>query len=76
MTTTKQKVIIVKSMNMTPEDEVNARLEELGPDWRIVSATTAMQPFGETDLNSPQTGKFYGVALHMYFVTTVIVERQ
>ncbi len=72
----KQQVIIVKSMNKTPEVEVNDRLEKLGPGWRIISATTAMCPFGEMDTESSDGfGKFLGVAKHMYYTTTVVVEK-
>lgn len=70
-----QKVIIVQGMNIPPEDDVNQRLEELGSGWRVVSATTAMCPFGQMDINQP--GQNYrGVCRHMYYTVTVVVERK
>ncbi len=64
------KIIIVKTMNQSPEEEVNRRLEELGEGWKIISATTAMALFGER-----QSEEFEMLAHHLYYVTTVVVER-
>ena len=68
-----QKVIIVRSMNLTPEDELEEKLNELGEGWRVVSATTAAALQGTMDIDAP--GKFFGVARHIYFVTTAVVEK-
>lgn len=58
-----RKVIIVRAHNHPPEDELNERLEELGPEWTVVSAETA--------LTTTQPGPLAQVL----YVTTVIVER-
>ena len=66
------KIIIVKSMNSTPEEELNERLEPLICDgYKVVLATTAMSPFGEMGSRGHGT-----VALHMYFVTTVVLTKE
>lgn len=71
-----QKVLVVSSMNYTPEDEIAERLSELGPEWRVISASTslALQGSVNTDGFSPQ-GINFGLAQHVYFVTTLIVEK-
>ena len=70
-----QKVIITSSMNNTPEDEINKRVAKLGKGWRITSATTAIALQGTLDIDNPVYGKFYGVAKHAYYVTTIVVEK-
>ena len=66
--------MIVKSLNETPEAEINERLENEFSDYRIVSATTAMAPVGEMNIDFPDM-KFDGVARHMYYATTVVLEK-
>lgn len=68
-----QRIIIVNSRNLTPEDEVNARIEELGEGWRIVAANTSLALQGTMDTNIPE--KAFGVANHVYYVTTVVLEK-
>ena len=69
-----QKIIIVKSMNETPENDVNERLESLGMGWRVVSATTTLAPHGRMDANG--AGHLYlGVPKHVLYVSTVVVEK-
>jgi hypothetical protein len=70
----KQKVIIVGSVNKTPEYELEQRIEELGEGWRVVSAQTALALQGTMNLEQPDM-LMYGVAKHTYYVTTVIMER-
>jgi len=70
----KQKVIIVSSVNLTPEDELEKRLQELGRGWRVVSATTSLALHGTMDYRT-ETSWMNGIARHAYYVTTVIVER-
>ncbi len=70
----KQKVIIVRSTNLTPEDELEERLQELGDDWRVVSATTSLALQGSWNYKT-ETSWMDGIARHAYYVTTVIVER-
>jgi|GEM_PF-4220926 len=66
------KIIIVRSMNTPPEEEVNERVEELEKDgYKVVSATTTIAPFGEM-----ASGAFHKVALHVYFVTTVVLTKE
>ena len=64
-----QKVVIVRSMNQPPEYEISERLESEFTGWRIISASTSLLSFGEMD-----TEHFRGVARHMYYVTTLILE--
>ena len=61
-----QKIIIVKSKNVPPEEELNEKLDALSNEWGIVSATTALAPYGDMD----------GAALHVYYVTTVVLEKK
>ena len=70
----KQKVIIVSSLNFTPEDELENRLQELGKGWRVVSASTSLALHGTMDYRT-ETSWMNGIARHAYYVTTVIVER-
>jgi hypothetical protein len=70
-----QKVLIVRSLNETPEEEVTSRTQELGPEWRITSASTAIALQGEMDVDGPDVGRFYGVAKHVYFVATIVLEK-
>lgn len=65
-----QKVIIVKGKNIPPEEELAERLKELGPDWRVVSALTSMLPWGKINDGHNMTSP-----LHIFFATTVIVEK-
>lgn len=66
-----QKIVIVRSMNLSPEDEVNERIEPLiAEGFRVVSASTALAPFGEW--TRPDYGK---CAQHVYYVTTVLLEK-
>ncbi len=65
------KILIVASMNVTPEEELAERLAPLARDgFRVVSASTSMAPFGERNSES-----FEKIARHMYYVTTVVLEK-
>ncbi len=68
-----QKVIIVSSINFTPEEELERRLQELGDGWRITSATTSIALHGTMDYKTESCWR-PGAARHAYYVTTVIVE--
>lgn len=66
-----QKIIIEASRNFTPEDKVGMAIEPLLTEgYRIVSAATALAPYGE--LISEQGDKH---ARHVYYVTTVVLEK-
>lgn len=70
-------IIIVKSVNETPEEEVERRLQELrqqGIRFRIASANTSLHPVGETNIDVDHGSKMFGVARHVYYVTTVVLE--
>lgn len=69
----KTKVIIVKTMNETPEEEVNDRIQELGDEWRVSIATTHSFYVGEMDVHN--SGLFIGIARHVYYVTTIVFEK-
>ena len=64
------RVLVVRSTNESPEAEINERLEEEFKDWRVVSATTVMVPWGEQE-----TMLHVHTAMHMFMVTTVILEK-
>jgi len=65
------KILVVSSMNVTPEDELAERLESLIKDgFRVVSASTSIAPIGEMDTES-----FQKIARHVYYATTVVLER-
>jgi hypothetical protein len=71
-----QQVIIATGKNGAPEHEINEKLQELGPEWKIVSATTALAPFGA--LSQGMADQFnvpVSSAAHVYYVTTVVVEK-
>ena len=59
-----RKIIIEKSMNVPPC--VDEQLEQMGDGWKIISATTALAPYGNFG---------DGSALHVYYVTTVVLEK-
>ncbi len=70
-----QKVIIEKSMNLTPEAQLEETLAPLFAEgYWIVSATTTLAPHGYMDTDFPNA-KFYGVARHVYYVTTVVLKK-
>ena len=64
------QIVIVKSINETPEEEVAARIAPLlKMGYRVVSAQTSLTAAGEMDY-----GKMIGIARHVYYVTTVVLE--
>ena len=70
----KQKVIIVGSLNFTPEEELEKRLQDLGDGWHVTSATTSIALHGTMDYKT-ESCWMPGVARHAYYVTTAIVEQ-
>ena len=64
-----QKVIVVESRNVTPEEQVNERIKKLGSEWRIVSASTSLQAVVSD--KAPVTCN----VLHVFYVTTLILEK-
>jgi len=78
----KQKVIIVNSVNKPPQEELDQALAKLKGDWKVVSAITSMVPWGswsreDVDALNTQPGwcLAQGSCKHLYFCTTVIVEK-
>lgn len=70
-----QKIVIVPSMNTTPEDKLEERLVPLFAEgYRITSATTALIDHGDMDIRQPGS-LWLGVARHIYYVTTVVLEK-
>lgn len=67
-----QKVLVVTSVNLTPEDKLAKRLARLRGKWRVISATTNLVTWGKMDLGPENS---FGSAKHVYYVTTVIVEK-
>ena len=75
----KQRAITEKSMNITPEEVINERLEELGDEWKVLSAVTDLVTHGNIESTygcGGDHGNFSNIANHVYYVTTVIVERK
>ncbi|MFA5652390.1 MAG: hypothetical protein WC933_03420 [Candidatus Paceibacterota bacterium] len=73
----KQKVIVVSSRNLTPEEEIEKKLAKYGDDWFIVSAKTSLAlstMFWEQDVY--HHGIASGQHKHVYYVTTVIIEKK
>ncbi len=71
-------VIIVKSLNITPEEEVNTRIAPLlEQGYHIVSATTSLATHGniESTRDMPGMGLFLDIAKHVYYVTTVVLAK-
>ena len=64
------KVIIVRALNNTPQDEVDKALEEIGDGWDVASAITTSEVFA-IDLNSGQSPPFH----HIWFTTTIVLKR-
>ena len=64
-------IIIIRTMNLTPEYQIRERLKELeeqGVKFKIVSATTSICTHGNMEW------KGVTVAEHVYFVTTVVLD--
>jgi hypothetical protein len=65
------KVLIIKSMNTTPEEEIAEQIAPLVEEgYRVTSAQTTIYPFGEMD-----TGGFQRVARHVYYVATIVLDK-
>ncbi len=70
-----QKIVIEYSMNQTPEDQLAKRLTPLlAKGYQIISATTSLVTHGTHDYEAPGV-LFYGVAKHVYYVTTVVLRK-
>ncbi len=64
-------ILIVSSRNETPEEEVNQQLSPLlAQGYRITHAMTSIATHGDAD-----TEHYSGLARHVYFVTTVVLEK-
>lgn len=64
-----QKLLIVSSVNQTPEEELEAALRPLITEgYRIMTATTALAPHGVRSVDHERW------AQHVYYVTTVVLE--
>lgn len=72
------RIIIRESQNLTPEDEINEAIASLiAEGFRVVSATTALTPHGAW-VNGVRIGSEEvapGSAQHIYYVTTVVLEK-
>lgn len=69
-----QKVIIVSKLNVPPQYEVNEEIRGLGRHWRVISASTSLATHGTMDYQD-ETTLLLGIAHHVYYVTTVVLER-
>ena len=66
----KQQVIIVTGEDNPPEVEVNRRLQNLRPGWKIVSATTTACVTG--DIETKNGMRVFAKQIH--YTTTVVIE--
>lgn len=72
-----QKIVIVRSMNMTPEEELEKRLKPLlRRGYRVVSAQTSIALHGNIERFDAPGTLLFDVAKHVYYVTTVILEKR
>ncbi len=55
-----QKILMASRISQLPEEEINKKFQELGPDWKIVFSTTHASVFGGNIL----------------YVTTVVVNKE
>lgn len=70
-----QKVLIVRSMNVTPEEELEKKLKPLlRRGYKIVSAQTSLVPHGNIERFDVPGTLLFDVAKHIYYVTTVVIE--
>lgn len=70
------KIIIVRSMNTTPEEEVNERiLPFIKQGFRVVTATSTLALHGNLERAQEHRSLFLDVARHVYYVTTVVLEK-
>lgn len=71
-----QKVIVVQSTNILPNVELDQKLGSLQEEgFRITSATTTMTLLGKTDEGCEMLNIPPGGALHIYYATTVVLEK-
>lgn len=61
------KIVIERSQNIPPEDEIEEAIAPLlAKGFRVKSANTAIAPFGEMG----------GDARHIYYAVTVVLEQE
>lgn len=72
-----QKILIVKTMNVTPEQELEKRLRSpLRRGYKIVSAQTSIALHGNIERYDAPGTLLFDVAKHVYYVTTVMLEKR
>lgn len=70
-----QKVIIAKSMNVTPEEELEKRLKPLlRRGFKIISAQTSIALHGNIERFDVPGTLLFDIPKHAYYVTTVVLE--
>ena len=71
------KVIVLTGQNAPPsEEELSEAFSHLGPEWKVVSANTTIQPFGSvSDGFAVAHNLTLGSPLHVYYATTVVISR-
>ncbi len=74
-----QKILVVMTTNVVPTEELERELEPfLKEGFRVAQAITTMTPYGISEKGSPERMGLNippGGALHMYYATTVILEK-
>ena len=71
----KNKIVVVVGQNSPPC--VDEEIEALGPGWRVMSANTTIQPFGQVSDGFAMAHHIMnGSPLHVYYATTVVLERE
>ncbi len=67
------RIIIRRSQNETPEEKIAEAIAPLiEKGFNVVSATTALAPYGTMEGAVGQLDQ----ALHMYYVTTVVLKKE
>ncbi len=66
------RIIIESSRNVTPEKDIQARIDALGEGWEIVSANTSLVTHGSW----PNDSRMATSPLHVMYVTTVTLKKE
>jgi len=71
------KVLVCRSVNSPPNEQIEEALSKMGPRWRVLQATTTVAPYGEMPLEMRErTGAGPGSCLQLYYATTLVLEAE
>ena len=64
------KILIFRRQNMPADEEMNEAILDANKEgWRVISAETAVTPFGQR-----KDRDFEYMPLHIFYVTTVLLQ--